>query len=148
MVKFIAAKKGGCSSLKNVDMFGANVEFTFQGKHRYPTVIGAIMTILIFSLCTAFLIVRTLKLVNYDDPYLSTTTTDAEGIEIDLYALQFYFAVEKPDPRVGRVSVYQTDWLGFGDRSGKTVYDIEMIDCKEYLEGGLYEGFYDGSPKK
>ena len=94
MVKFMAAKKGGCGSLKNVDMFGANVAFTFQGKSSYPTVIGAIVTILIFSLCAAFLMVRTLKLVNYDEPYLSTTTTEAEGIEIDLYDLQFYFALE------------------------------------------------------
>ena len=48
---------------------------------------------------------------------------------------------------MGRVIDVQTDWVGFGDRSGKTVTDIEMIDCKEYLEGGLYAGLYEGTTK-
>ena len=106
------------------------------------------MTTLVTILFTAFLVVRTQKLVNYDEPYLSVTTTEADGSQIDLYAMEYFFAVEKPDPRIGRVSVKQTDWVGFGDFSQKVDTDIEMIDCKEYQEGGKYEGFYDGTPKQ
>ena len=99
------------------------------------------------ALFLAFMTIRTQKLVSFDEPYLSTMTEKAEGRIVDLFELDFFFAVEKPDPRVAYVEAFQTDWLGFGDRSGKERYEIEFFDCKEFLPGGLYEDVYAGTNK-
>ena len=59
------------------------------------------------------------------------TTSPYEDENIDLWALQFMFAVEAVDPRLGRVEVMQV-YDDFGmDRIKKP---IDMVDCKQLFE--------------
>ena len=64
------------------------------------------MTTLVVTLLIAFTVVKTQKLVLYGEPNLSTTSMQADGGGIDLYKLDFMFAIEKPDARVGRVKAF------------------------------------------
>ena len=51
---------------------------------------------------TTFMMLRTLKLVNSDDPFLSMITMKQQDDEIiDLWQLDFMFAIENIDPRIG-----------------------------------------------
>ena len=48
------------------------------------------------------MMLRTLKLVNSDDPFLSMITMKQQDDEIiDLWQLDFMFAIENIDPRIG-----------------------------------------------
>ena len=52
-----------------------------------------------------------MKLVNSTDPYVSMLIAGGENNEvIDLYKLNFFFAIESIDPRVARIRVTQTAW--------------------------------------
>ncbi len=56
-------------------------------------------------------------------------------MQLDLYNLNFRFAVEHLDPDIGTVEVYAVD---YPYRQEKTSKRIEMIDCEEFeREGGL-----------
>ena len=58
-----------------------------------------------------------------------------EGTPIDLKKLQYFFAIENIDPRIGRVKVSQRRWDA---DSGKQKIDLEMEECKEFQEGGKF----------
>ena len=137
--KYCLIKKGACSSFKKVDIFGANVEFTFKGQKNFTTVIGAVISAIMFALFISFFAVRTSKLVSHEDPFLSMMAKEPDEGAIDLWELDYFFAVEKPDPRVGRLYAYQMEWNDFGPDQERIKTEIEFVDCKEYLEGGLYE---------
>ena len=69
-----------------------------------------------------------MKLVKGDDPFFAMTTSPYEDQIIDLWALQFMFAVEAVDPRLGRIEVMQ-NYNGVGmDRIKKP---IDMVDCDQ-----------------
>lgn len=57
-----------------------------------------------------FFVVRTSKIATNDDPFFSMTTMGQEDNLIDLHELKFFFAIEKLDPKVGRVIVSQNFW--------------------------------------
>ena len=98
VVKYCILKNGNCNKFKEVDIFGANVEFTFKGRRNFTTVVGALITSIMYALFISFLVVRTMKLVSAEDPFLSTMTTEAEEGAVDLWELGFYFAVEDVEP--------------------------------------------------
>ena len=51
------------------------------------------------------------------------------------------FAIENIDPRVGRIKVTKVSWDNRESETKKEKQVIEMIDCKEYQEGGKYASF-------
>ena len=55
---------------------------------------------------------------------------------IDLWNLDYMFAVSDIDPRVGRILVTQTSWDFSGEESKKVPTPIKMVDCEEYNENG------------
>ena len=55
-------------SFINLDMFGERVEFTFKNNTQFKTGIGASVSTLMCLFFTTFMMQRTLKLVNSDDP--------------------------------------------------------------------------------
>ena len=59
-----------------------------------------------FALFASFAIVRTMTLVSSTDPFLSMMAQEVTDPSIDLWDLDYFWAIEKPDPRVGRVEAY------------------------------------------
>ena len=97
---------------------------------------------MMFTLMTAafmisFTVNRTIKLWSKDDPFFSMLAMAAEENEIDLWQLNFMFAVEKLDPRVGRINAEQVFW---GTSVDKEKHKIELVDCKELRPGGTHAG--------
>ena len=77
---------------------------------------------------------RTVKFLKHDNPFLSVMTDAVTDDRIDFGALDFMFAVQKPNPRVGRIKVLQQLKTG----SNITSVDIEMVDCHDLLPGGIH----------
>ena len=44
-----------------------------------------------------------MKLVTFDDPFFSMTTMSQDDVLIDIWKMDFMFAIENIDPRVGRI---------------------------------------------
>ena len=99
-----------CKDITAIDMFGSQVSFTFEKNSTYTTKLGAIISIFCIALMGAFLVVRTKKLVSQDDPFFAETTLVHDWERINLLDHEFMFAVEKPDPKIGIVSVFGVRW--------------------------------------
>ena len=70
-----------------------------------------------------------MKLISASDPFFSMTrqANHASQGPIDLWALGFMFAVEKIDPRIGRITV--TYQQRNKSDSTRTETPIKMVDC-------------------
>ena len=65
-------------------------------------------------------------------------TTMASNYEhLDLWELNYMFAVEKIDPSVGRIKARKVIW---GNDNIPQKQEIELVDCRELAEGGSHEG--------
>ena len=59
----------------------------------------------------------------------------ADGQRIDLYELNFFFAIENIDPKAGRISATYTKWTR-GEKKQKQ--KVELIQCEYFMDGGKY----------
>ena len=98
----------------------------------YKTSIGASISCFVSTFFIIFLVLRTTKLILSDDPFFSLTTMGADDVSIDIWNLDFMFAIENIDPRVGRITATKVSWDNRGSESKKEKNEVEMIDCKEY----------------
>ena len=86
----------------------------------------------------AFLTNRLMKLVSKDDPFFSMLNFASDQTEdIDLWKDKFMFAVEKLDPRAGRIDAEQVFWGAKIPKKKKI--KIKLVNCEELLPGGQYE---------
>ena len=95
------------------------------------------MTIFCSVLVISFTVMRTIKLVNKIEPFFSSTIEVYDG-QFDLWALDFMFAIQKLDPRIGTIEAYHATWPK--GQKEKVKRPIKLVDCEELLEGGEYEG--------
>ena len=98
-----------------MDIFGERVEFTFRKKTKFKTWIGASISCIMCSFFFTFLVLRTVKLVTSDDPFFSLTTMGVTDQNMDIWKLDFMFAVENIDPRAGRISAQHVTWDNSGE---------------------------------
>lgn len=90
------------------------------------------MSIIAQILCIAFIVMRTIKLFADPNPQVSMILETKEIGDIDLWKLNFFFAVDDIDPRVGTLKVTATEW----DQDGKTKTKVEMRSCSDFITGG------------
>lgn len=104
-------KKRQSGGIRKWDMFGHPIALTFKGEDTYRTACGGGISILCFILFMLFIVNRLQLLILRADPDLTMRTTksdlseDREQNVLDLGKLGFLFAINKPEPRIGRVEV-------------------------------------------
>ena len=86
------------------------------------------------SFFITFMMIRTIKLASGDDPFFSMTLLPSDNEAIDLWKLDFMFAIEDLDPRVGRIEANHVVWDFRGEKSNKQRSKLDLIDCNEYLK--------------
>ena len=69
---------------------------------------------------------------------MTNTPLESDQV-IDLYELNYMFAVQKIDQRFGRITATQVDFVVAGIKH-KT--DIPMVDCRELLESSDHQDEY------
>ena len=93
------------SYLQGFDIYSQSVNFTFRGRERHSTCAGTFFSFVTFALMISLALNRTVKFLSVDDPFLSVISDAVTDDKIDFGALNFMFAVEKLDSRVGRIEV-------------------------------------------
>ena len=97
-----------CRILHDLDFLGQNVNFTFKRDEVFTTNLGTTVSIISILLLGFVLLSRTIKLVEGADPIFAMVTSPYEDEQtIDLWDLNFKFAVEAVDPKIGRLEVFQ-----------------------------------------
>ena len=91
-------------------MFGESVHLKFQGKDKFTTPVGAVISCLTLSMFFSFFIVRTMQLMNSDNPNLTMVAMASDEESINLHQHQFFFAIQEVDPKVGRIEITLTQW--------------------------------------
>ena len=107
---------------------------TFQGSDQYTTNLGAAVSILCFVLLGTIAITRTIKLISGSDPIFAMAVKPQDDEAIDLWALNFMFAIESIDPKYGTLSFFH---IQFGTNLEEKIYTpLNMTDCNELYENG------------
>ena len=88
-----------------LDAFGPKVQFYYKNNKTYKSRVGTIATLLTVLAFFIYLSLQTSKLVSGKDPFQSMMTEPNDDALIELYRHNFFFAIEKLDPRVGRLRV-------------------------------------------
>ena len=68
------------------------------------------------------------------------TTMAQEDTQIDLWQLGFVFAVEEPDPRIGRIEVNHTRWDDVDGELMQKSTKIDMVRCNTLIENDKFVG--------
>ena len=99
----LGRKQHCCNSLKSVDMFGEQVNFTFKSKKTYNTTTGGAISLFCLLLLGSFFVTRTQKFLTQDDPFFSMTkqTLEGEPVITNLISLGLYFFVEEVPANIG-----------------------------------------------
>ena len=100
-----SSRKSGlnCKRLQDFDFLGQKVNLTFEREEVFTTGIGLAVSIFSIVIMSLFAYTRTVKLFNRDDPLFAMSIEPYDDTTIDLWALEFMFAVEDIDPRYGRL---------------------------------------------
>ena len=61
MLRVQLGRRNLCSELKELDIFGVGVEFNFQRRKRFSTVIGAIISCITITLFISFAAIRSIQ---------------------------------------------------------------------------------------
>ena len=134
-------------SLAPIDIFGPDVALTFHGDRKFKSNFGGVASLI--CMCTVFFIMvlktKELLLGHEEAAHYMTETAADDSEPINLADLEFTFAVNQIDPRLGRVSVNQINWsLGASvawQKKEKT--PIQMIDCNESTQLNENQEMYD-----
>ena len=65
------------SRVKNIDIFGESIKFTFQKQKSYTTCVGAFFSCFTFTLFLLGFLVCTNKLTNHTDPLFLMITMES-----------------------------------------------------------------------
>ena len=104
------SQKNACEAatyLQGFDIYSQSVNFTFRGREWHSTCAGTFFSFVTFVLMITLALNRTVKFLKHDNPFLSVMTDAVTDDRIDFGALDFMFAVQKPNPRVGKIKVLQ-----------------------------------------
>ena len=69
------------------------MHFTFKKEETFKTGVGKFFTLVTVGLMISFVTMRLLKLVIKNDPLVSMIEMDSTEIEIDLFELDYMFAI-------------------------------------------------------
>ena len=114
--------------LKKIDFFGQSVQLTFRKESKFRSEIGGVASLFFYIVLGTIIVIKSLTF--FDSQNTTKTVTSqllGEAETIDLFALNYRFAIEKVDPRIGSIEVFQK-YIS-ADR-GKNEVPILMKDCQ------------------
>ena len=117
--------------LRKLDIFGQSVQLTFRNESKYKTSIGGIASIFYITVLTVLIAIKALQFTDVENAHIQITNSmDDDDEPLELFKLNYRFAVEQIDQRVGQFQAWQADWPRGGNR---TFTPIELIDCQEFV---------------
>ena len=96
--------------LKDFDGFAKTIQFTFRGQTHFSTKVGGTIYLICCILFFFLWMVKTLDLITKKDQELKMIESESNYAGLDLFELGFMFAIEKIDPRLGKVEAEATVW--------------------------------------
>ena len=112
--------------LKKIDCFAQPIYLNFKGKTHYKTYIGATVSLICISVVAIIFAIKTVDLVSKVGDEKTMIEAESKYELLDLYKLGFMFAIEKIDPRRGKVTMTAESSSVNGN---ETAENIPMVDC-------------------
>ena len=123
------------SCFSDLDLFAPSVRLNFQQKPHYSTCFSTFASFVALLLVVGYLCVEGARFASSETRVYSEVALAEEDKAIDLQKLGFFFAVEKPDPRAGRIKAFRIDSGSAGSGSEN---EVNLIDCEQYLDDDLF----------
>ena len=90
--------------MKNSDIFGQSVQLTFRGESTYKSNIGGAASLVFFAIMSSLIAHYTVQFVQVENSNTSLSDIIREEYSMNLYELNYRFAIEKIDSMVGNVT--------------------------------------------
>ena len=145
----VCRRKFACKFLKDLDIFGKNVELFYKGKDKQNTYFGSILTITYGIIYLAFLLYKLIRMLKKKDiTFYDTFSYLDEPPIIDITNENFYggFALEDPntyDPFIDDSVYIPKAYFKIAKRNGSewdwTVKDVELERCNINKFGSFYK---------
>ena len=94
-------------SLAPIDLFAPSVALTFKGERTFKTNFGGTASLAVYIIVIIMVVIKTKELLlgHGEAAHYMTETILDEDVQIDLTELNFEFAIDNIDPRLGRIVV-------------------------------------------
>ena len=145
----VCRRKFGCKFLKDLDIFGKNVELFYKGKDKQNTYFGSILTITYGIIYLAFLLYKIIRMFKKKDIiFYDTFSYLDEPPIINITNENFYggFALEDPnsyDPFIDETIYIPKAYFKIGKRKGEEwdwkIKDVELERCNINKFGSFYK---------
>ena len=145
----VCRRKFGCKFLKDLDIFGKNVELFYKGKDKQNTYFGSILTITYGIIYLAFLLYKIIRMFKKKDIiFYDTFSYLDEPPIINITNENFYggFALEDPnsyDPFIDETIYIPKAYFKIGKRNGEEwdwkIKDVELERCNINKFGSFYK---------
>ena len=129
------------SFINTLDIFGRPVQFTFKGSQHFKSFLGGVASIICYIVIGFVFILQSQELLFGHDQAFHFTSDGVNDIDevIDLYELNYFFAIEKLEKEVARIEVTQVS-----REEGRSTL-IPMVDCADLIDEGWYSNVdFDG----
>ena len=145
----VCRSKFACKFLKDLDIFGKNVELFYKGKNKQNTYFGSVLTITYGIIYLGFLLYKLIRMHKKKDiTFYDTFTYLDEPPIIDITNENFYggFALEDPntyDPFIDETVYIPKAYFKTAKRNGSkwdwNIKDIELERCDINKFGSFYK---------
>ena len=121
--------------LKEIDIYGSQMGFTFKGNATYSTLCGRTCSVLSFMFLIFFYSFKTLDFLGKVDPRISMVEDTYDPTTMfDLHKLGFRFAVRNIDPKYGRLDVKKIiRRVDKNNMRNDTQTSIKMVPCDDLI---------------
>ena len=145
--------KLGCKCLKDLDIFGKNVDLFYKGKDKKNTYFGSILTIIYGIIYLAFLLYKLIRMLKKKDiTFYDTFSYLDEPPIINITNENFYggFALEDPntyDPFIDETIYIPKAYFKIAKRNGSEwdwkIKEIELERCNINKFGSFYKDKFE-----
>ena len=93
--------------IKNLDIFGQQVQLTFRKESKFKTQMGGLSSLFFYAFLGYLIALKTVEFNNIENAYTYLRQVPNENIEAqDLFFLNFRFAVTNLNKKLGEVEAY------------------------------------------
>ena len=117
------------SIIKKLDMFGQSVQLTFRQREKYKTDVGGIASIFLFMLLGFLIAIKTVEYADKENAQMYMANTIGSVESIDLFKLNYRFAIMPVDPRIGTFEAFQH----FTEPNIRHGPSIPLINCRDIV---------------
>ena len=116
------------------------MQLTFRQREKYKTEVGGIASIFLFTLLGFLIAKKTVEYADVENAQMYMASTLGSPEAIDLFKLNYRFAIMPVDPRVGEVEAFQ-HFTHKINANNEQHFKIPLVHCNDLVDDQGWSDF-------